>query len=194
MTRTKLLAIITIFAFLLAIMLFALQEGKDEQTKVQAPSKLAPKDSPVSRQKVTVGKTTAKSIENELSISDKKVLDNRQTSYIIGEATTGRPDEIITVNNVAVFERIRIPADPTSLEYTTVAKLIEKFGPPDHVFEGSKYYGDSVAYYLYLSKGYAFVGHIHTGEIYEVQVFKKTTLDGYLEAYGEDLVNTSASQ
>ncbi len=139
-------------------------------------------------QKTIIGKTTNQEIEAIPGITKAPESNYSYSSYLIT-----RPNEIKTENNTASFERVLLPVSSSDPNFTTIPQLIEKYGQPDKVVRGSKYYGDFLNTYIYATQGMAFVGNPNTNEVYEIQFFNPMTPDEYEKKYGQEILNSTES-
>lgn len=146
----------------------------------------APINNVLPLQKTVTGKTPTQEIEKNFNILNKQPLENNKISYTIASPLNARPDQILTQNNLAIFERVVVVGRQE--ETNKISSIITRFGPAEKIFKGSKYYGDHMSTYVYASKGFTIIGNDNADEIYEIQTFIPTSVENYLKNYGEDIL------
>lgn len=141
-------------------------------------------------QKTITGKTSPQEIEQRFNVLNKQSLDSDKTSFTIPSSLVDRPDQIITQNNQAIFERTILIRNER--EIIKISSIISRFGPPERILTGSKYYGRHTRIYVYANKGFAFIAITNEAtdemEIYEIHAFVPTSVENYLKEYGEDIL------
>jgi hypothetical protein len=143
----------------------------------QTPSKISP------LQMSVIGKTTKSELDQSFSNKKEESFPNGDQGYLLTSSLDARPNEIQFHNQVASFERI-ILLGSSSLK---TSDMILKYGQAEAIKEGSKYYGAYISTYIYAKKGLAFIANPETDQIYELQMFASTTLDDYMNNYGQDI-------
>lgn len=138
-------------------------------------------------QKTIIGQTANNEIDKLPSIQKKEVLPNGDIKYELSAFIPQRPNEIITHNNVAIFERIDVPENPGQVGYITIAQMTSKYGQPEKIFKGSSFFGPFESTYVYSNLGFAFIGNPYTDEVHEIQVFTSISVDQYVKTYGSDI-------
>lgn len=176
-----LLAVVLIIGFLTYI-----NYNQPQQPKQAIDQKVTPLS------KVEIGKTTKAEIEKLPNIQKKEALPNGGTKYSIKSYNVLRPDEIIVKDNTATFERSTTPEDPKALGFARIAQYIERYGEPQRVIKGSKFYGEFVSTYVYSQLGFTVIANQYTGEVFEVQTFAPMSVSSYMQLYGNSDVPESS--
>lgn len=138
-------------------------------------------------QQAIVGKTTQREIENLKDVEKKETLPDGAIRYTLVSPLVTRKNEIITKDNVVIFERILVPESKNSPGYATISEYINLFGQPGKKIQGSRYYGEPISTLVYAPRGFAFIANTITDEVYEIQLFKPMTVDSYMKLFGEDI-------
>lgn len=138
-------------------------------------------------QKTIIGKTTNREAENFPGLIGKETLPTGETQYSFFSSLLARPNQVVTRNNLAVFERILIVGDPTQTRYAKISQMTKSFGNPEKIIQGSAYYGPFTSTYIYGNKGFAFIANPNTDEVYELHIFSPMSPDEYQGLYGEDI-------
>lgn len=141
------------------------------------------KKEPLTLAVIKTGQTSDSEISSLIGI-EKKQKTKDGFKYILSTKSTLKNNEILSKNGKVTFIQISVAANDNS--YGKVADYLKKFGNPDKVFKGSKYYG-AVNTYVYAKDGFAIIGNPNTGSIYELQKFIPTSIESYLKLYGEDI-------
>lgn len=135
-----------------------------------------------SSQKSIIGRTTIEDFEKTNKFESKQNLANNRVGYSINSNINARPNQVIFQDNKAAFERIIVISDNIKISDQTI-----RHGVAERVIKGSKFYGHSMDTYIYANKGLAFIANTNTDEVYEIQIFPPTSVDSYLNSYGEDI-------
>jgi hypothetical protein len=138
-------------------------------------------------QKTTIGKTSEDTIKSLPNIQDAITLTDGSTEYQLKSTLNARPNTIITKNGKATFERQLTPVDQTTPGFATISEYKKRFGEPERDIQGSKFYDWIAHTYLYTNKGFAFIGNPFTDEVFEFHFFEPTTVENYIQLYGQDL-------
>jgi len=146
----------------------------------------------ISLQKTKIGITKEDEVVKLPGFIKKETLPGEQTRYSFESTLNARPNEIITDNHIVVYEKDLIPESPSTPGYTTISDIESRYGNPERIVNGSKFYGYFIDYYIYASLGFAFAGNKHTNEVYEFQFFKPMSIQEYLNFYGSDVSFTSS--
>jgi hypothetical protein len=118
----------------------------------------------------------------------KEVLPGNQAQYNIKSELLARPNQIIVSSeSMVLFEREILPSSPKKVGYTTFSQLKKTHGDPERIIKGSKFYDWYIEAYIYTSKGFTAIGNPNTNEVYEMHFFIPSSIDEYIQAYGEDL-------
>ncbi len=174
------LALLGAIIILGLILLFSQSESTSTDTPLlpvisQSPSRIS------SQQKTIIGKTTLEELVQEHPETQEQSLPNGNQGYTIASPLDARPDQVEFKNRVAIFERAVV------LGNLKIPELILKYGQAEKIIKGSKFYGDHMENHLYPSKGLMFIGNPNTNEVFEIQTFTPTTIEDYLNSYGEDI-------
>lgn len=138
-------------------------------------------------QKTQVGKPLPDNFKNTVNIEKVEAGPDNQTIYSYTAPVAIRPNQVVTKNNIVVFERILTPEAPSSVGYATISEYKSHFGAADKEIRGSKLYGWYMMSYIYASHGFTIIGNPNTDEVYEVQHYLPMSVDEYIKTYGEDL-------
>ncbi len=153
-----------------------------------APTIIEPPQTVSPLQKAIIGVTTNQELENLPAYIGKETNAAGETNYTYLSEITIRPNNVITdKNGVALFERILIPEDPEETGYATISEFKNKYGEPETVLKGSKFYSWVIETYFYGKLGMAVVGNPNTDEVYEIHRFLPMTVEKYMADFGEDL-------
>jgi len=185
--------ILLVVAIFLGIILYSITTEPTLKTQQPAPSSTLPIKIISPLQKTTISETGKQEVEKLPGISQPQILPDGSIKYELPADVPQRPNEIITKNNIVVFERIDIPEDPNKNGYITISDYISKYGQPEKSTTGSKFFGPFASTYIYNSKGFAFIGNLNTNEIFEIQVFSPTSVDNYIKTYGQDIKESRPS-
>lgn len=138
-------------------------------------------------QKTLPGQTKLGEVEKLPGLLKKETIEGNQTKYSFQSPLELRPEEIITLNGIVVFEQVLTPEDPLESGYATMSEYVQKYGEPEEKITGSKFYGWNIVTYVYAKNGFAIIGNVYTDEAYEITVFQPTSLENYLNRWGKDL-------
>lgn len=138
-------------------------------------------------QKAEPGITTDNQINVLSNLIKKATLPDGSNSYTFPSEITVRPDEVVTKNGVAVFEKELIPEEHDATGYALISQYTTKYGQPEKMIQGSKFYGWFIITYIYAQKGFAFLGNPNTDEVYEIHIFQPMSTEKYMQQYGQDL-------
>lgn len=139
------------------------------------------------QQKTIIGKTTTSDIDRIYPDMNKQTLANGDLEYTVDSRIMARPNQIIFRNNLAQFERIVITGDPNSSGFLRLSEQVNKYGPAEQVIKGSKLYGYNIETYIYANKGFVIIANTYADEVYEIQTFSPTSVEGYIKNYGGDI-------
>ncbi len=141
--------------------------------------------------KTVIGQTLTEAQARSLAgYRGKKEIDKTKTIFSLKSQYLSRTNEIRTGNNVVVFERELTPASTTT-PYAKISDYKKKYGEPEKIMKGSKFYGELMSTYIYANLGFAFIGNSYTDEIFEFHFFTPTTLYDYITNFGEDIDSTT---
>jgi len=138
-------------------------------------------------QKTVIGQTTDEEIITNYQILSKDVLADGSTLYSLQSELVPRPNNILTKNGVAVFERILAPEEPSKAGYDRLSSIELMYGPPDEIATGSNFYGWYIEHRIYASKGFTAIGNPNTDEVYETHAYAPMSVDEYVNVYGGDI-------
>lgn len=141
------------------------------------------KKEPLALTSLEIGQTSDREVSSITGVKKKEQAGDG-FKYILGTNSTLKNNEIVTKNGKVVFARMSIAVNDNS--YGKIADYLKKFGNPDKIFMGSKYYG-AVNTYVYAKEGFAIIGNPNTGTVYELQKFVATNIENYLKLYGNDI-------
>lgn len=151
-------------------------------TKIYNPNlKLSP------LQKTIIGKTTDSVIEQFPNLQKKEVLPDGSTKYSFASQLISRPNEVVTHGGVASFEKILLPLEPEKEGYAKLSDYINVLGQPEKTIKGSNYWGWNVSTYVFASRGVALTTNSYAGLVYEISLFKPTTVENYIQTHGQDI-------
>lgn len=192
--RLLLVAGILLFLFfsLLLFTIFRFRSSPKQETAVYPTS--IPEQRSISKtfisplQVTEVGKPLTKEPDMSDTIQDKKTQADGSTVYTFPSPVSVRSDQVITNNeNIVTFERILTPEYKDEIGYATISEYLTRFGTPEKIIRGSKFYGWYVQTYIYASSGFTFIGNPNTDEIYEFHKYIPMSVESYTQKYGEDL-------
>lgn len=130
-------------------------------------------------QPVQIGQTAVPTIYNNRT----KTTDG--TQYSTSSSLITRSSIVTTdASNKVVYKRTVFLAPQTKLPQQSTYSTL---GAPEKVLTGSSYYGETITTSIYASKGVTLISNPDTGEVYEMQEYVSTTVDGYISQYGQDL-------
>lgn len=138
-------------------------------------------------QKAVIGKTTEEQVNKLPGLLNREVFPDGQIKYNFESPLSLRPNEIILKNGRVVYERELTPEEPSLVGYTTLSEMTQRFGNPDKVFEGSKFYGWPLKQYIYSTHGFSFVANPNNNEVYEMNFFEPMSVPEYEARYGQDI-------
>lgn len=141
---------------------------------------------PLSR--VRIGRqVTTSQLESLPKFKSKESLPNGATQYNYESYNAIRPDVIQTRDGIVVYERIETPAYPEQKGFAKISEYKNKYGEPEKMIMGSRFFGELMVTYIYATKGFALVGNSYTDEVFEVQLFKPIPIETYLQLFGTDI-------
>lgn len=196
-------AILILILVVLALALYSISFFRDKRKPLPNPVVFfSPSPSPatsiqanlVNRNKISVlqkseiGKTTSEEVEKKYEILKKQTLEDGGARYSIASSLDARPNEIVLRNNRATFERTILLTDDLSFQYPKSSELIQQFGQPNKIIQGSSFYGYNVKTYIYPDLGLAFIAEEGSENVFEVQTFIPVSFDEYMQKYGGDIV------
>lgn len=88
-----------------------------------------------------------------------KSLGGNKVNYSFHSPISVRPNEIRTNNGIAVFERSLTPEKSNEAGYAKISEYKKKYGEPERVIKGSRFYDWIAETYIYAHKGFAFIGN-----------------------------------
>ncbi len=182
-TRALILVLTVIIIILVLILLIA--RPKTTTLPYLPVVSQSPTLSPL--QKTIIGKTKIDDIEKNYQIKNKQVMPNGDLKYSLDSRIETRPHQITFHNSLAQFERVVIVDNATISGQLKLSDQILKYGPAEKVIKGSKFYGNHMDTYIYATKGFTFIANTNANEVYEIQIFTPTSLENYLDNYGEDI-------
>lgn len=188
-----LIAIIIIsicFYFIFLVPKNETEPAKETTTPTQTPPSIitgneSQKLSPL--QKTIVGKTTDGEVEKLPNLQKKETLPDSSTKYTFSSQLTSRPNEIITHDGLVSFEKALLPLEPGKGGYAKASDYINVLGQPEKIIKGSRYWGWNVSTYIFASKGVTLTINSYANLVYEISFFKPTTIDDYIQKYGQDI-------
>lgn len=141
------------------------------------------KDLPIFKE-IQIGQIIDKTKEVELKPINKTALPDGNIEYDLKGFDPLRNDAAITQNNKVEFIRTntRFSDNPPLL-----SDYLKKYGNPEKTVNGSNYFGFNVSTYIYASSGFAYIANPSTNWVYEIQFFQPTTVDDYMNKYGQDI-------
>ncbi len=115
--------------------------------------------------------------------TNQEVLTDGTIIYSVPSENPNRPDEVYVKNGLIVFKSVYIPISWTM----KLSELVEFTGDPPWIFEGSKYYGDTIRVYVYPDMGLALIVDEDKDLVLEQHLFDPMPVEQYIERYGEDI-------
>jgi cytoskeletal protein RodZ len=113
-------------------------------------------------------------------------LTDGSVQYSYPSDTPSRSNIVIVKNGVNVFER------HTMYNVKMGAPPANKADHPDYTAIGSLFWGANAVTYIYLSKGFAYVGNPSTNIVYEQMIFQPGTINQFM-LYDTDITGTLKS-
>ena len=139
-------------------------------------------------QKTQINKTSTEEFIAKNPLAQKQISDDPATvKYSLSSNLIARPNEVLFRSNKAEFEKIVLLTDNVNFVYPQASQLMQSFGQPEKIIQGSKFYGSNVSTYIYPNMGLAFIAEASSGNIFEIQTFTPISLDQYLRLYGQDI-------
>lgn len=138
-------------------------------------------------QKTTIGQTTKEGASQNRKVIKQEALGGNRTRLVFESTNPIKPDEVIIENGVVVFERINTPEKITDSGYSLITDFTAKYGEAEKVYKGHRLYGEFEYTYAFPSKGFSIVANPFTKEVFEIQVYAPTTVEGYFSKYGSDI-------
>lgn len=135
--------------------------------------------------KTIINQTTDQEISKLSNIKKVVNLPDGKTQYLLDSKLMARDNTIITQNGVAIFERI-IKIEENSNQYP-LSYYKKKYGNPEKVIKGSKFYGIHETVYIYASQGFTLIANPFTEAVDEIQAYAPISVDQYLKTWGEDI-------
>lgn len=181
-------AVIVLVVFVLIVVLLSGLGGGGKATptpNVPGGTSTQHKISPT--QKTIIEKTTKNNVESLPGITGKTTLSNGATRYTFASPLVSRKNEVIVKDNQVIFERILVPESSKDPGYVRISQYEKEYGKPQQIIRGSRFYGNLIRTYIYADKGFALIGNPITDEVFEVHTFLPTSVENYIQQYGEDI-------
>jgi hypothetical protein len=113
-------------------------------------------------------------------------LPQNQKKYTNASSLISRSNSVVTdSNNTVIYQQTVFLAPNTKLP--SISAYTTQYGNPEKEITGSKYYGISAVTMIYASKGITIIGNPNTKEVYELQQYVPMSVEGYIQAYGQDI-------
>ncbi len=181
--RFILIALLVGIAFLLILIRFFPSSNNLKPAPSPTPISIIP------NQPIEVGKSTTPSVEKLPNIVKKETLPDGSIVYTLSTSIPLTSDKIITKNDKVIFQSQTSSLNPSQADYKKISDFIKSYGQPDKIISGSENYGPFSSYYIYASKGFAFIGNPNTDEVYETQSFTPMSVDQYLQQFNVNSQN-----
>lgn len=132
-------------------------------------------------------------LEKQKDYLSKEIVDENNQKFSFKSEILPRPNIVlVSPDSKVLFERLILPSDRKSLGYATLSEIKTKRGEAERVIKGSKFYDWAIETHIYASKGFAVIVNPKTNEVYEMHFFNPSSIEVYIQTYGEDL-NPQAS-
>jgi hypothetical protein len=139
----------------------------------------------LSWQGIIPGKTSERELLQKLGNPLSQQVEEHKKIFSFSSENQYRPNEVITLDSKVVF--IKQPVVyPQEGEFE---KYLQQFGQPDKVLFGphSDAFFDA---YIFLKQGLVLMANKNDGTIIEKWYFKPTSLENFLQAWGQELSET----
>lgn len=174
-----------LFVLIIGSIFFLNRDTTPSETPEPPPVEIiTPPNNPLENplQKTVIGQSTRIDIQ-KYPIKAQIVLPDNSTLYELDSGIPQKPGEVIIKDGVVVYEKINIPTNPSEPGYTNLSTLQKNYGPAERTIPGTRLYGPFSNHYIYASRGIAFTGNPHSGDVYDIAVFQPTTVENYLQKY-----------
>ena len=199
LSRVKLLFIIAIILGIVVLLsLFMLSQREEEETlpedglsSVESELLFNPGTSEVEDPKLMIfddliiGESTDEEISQLGNLKEKKQI-SQGVEYHFASPLVDRDNLAVTENGVLVFKQFITLKDVDNWEAPSLISYKDKYGAVEYEKRGSVYYGNFETLYLWASKGVGVIANDFTDEVKEIHVFIPTTVENYLEKWGND--------
>lgn len=125
--------------------------------------------------------------EDSENLQKKDENPDGSIKYTLASSDTTRPNIIVVdpQNDVVIFQRTVRDRDNNTL----LPQYRDLYGQPEKTFSGSRFYGNTAQTYVFANDGVAFIANPQSNTIFEIHFFLPTTVDNYVQKYGEDIIN-----
>jgi len=187
--------VLIIVIFIILVLISGVRGNNSDQVPIPTPTLLPggtstqQKINPV--QKTIIENTTQREVQTLPGLENKITLSNGEIMYTFKSPLISRKNEVLVKDNMAVFERVLVPESSKNPGHLLISDYEKTYGQPQQIIRGSHFYGNLMRTYIYADKGFAFIANPFTGDVFEVHIFVPTSVDSYIQTYGED-VNKNA--
>lgn len=180
--------LILIIGLLLIIKLRGINSGDDlPESAVKAQKQITNITNSVSPfLKSTISVTNEKELERISTFKNSSRLQNGETEYYFSSPLIDRDDLIVIKQGKVIYERA-ITVDQNFI-HPKLEQYLTVLGEPEALFANSKSYGEGFVTYVWSSQGIAIIANPNTFEVFEVQMFKPSSLDEYKRDWGQDIL------
>ena len=112
---------------------------------------------------------------------DKSFGSNGTIIYTFTSENPKRPNIMVVKEMVTVMQR-------TLMFDMTMNDVIDPFGKPDYIAEGSRFWGNDAAMYIYFQRGLAYTANMNTKKVFEQMEFMPVVPNEFKKTYGEDVL------
>lgn len=181
--KKTLLLILGLAIFLMvALLLFLGSQGRKQPDQVQV-EKINP------LQRTVIGKTRDSELVQLPGLQEKAASTEGRIKYKFESVIPLIPSEVLTKDGVVVLEKINTPDSPSQAGYGRLEDFVKELGEPERKIGGSRTFGYYVDTHIFANKGITIIANQNTGEVFQIQIYRPTTVDKYLTDFGDDIID-----
>ncbi len=181
------IVIVLVVSVLIVALLSGMRRNSTTSTPTNVPGGSSTQHKISPTQKTIIEKTTKNEVEDLPGIIGKATLSDGATRYTFSSPLISRKNEVIVKDNQVIFERILVPESSKDPGYVRISQYEKEYGKPQQTIRGSRFYGNLIRTYIYANKGFALIGNPITDEVFEIHTFNPTTVENYIQEFGEDI-------
>lgn len=137
------------------------------------------------------GQISDQNLSQSPDLKSKQVLADGTTKYSLNSSFANRDNIVLIKDNQVIFSRVALYTSGQALP--KLSEYLTKYGTPENILTGSRYFGPYQKFYVYPSKGISLTANPTTDEVYELQTFLPTDLDGFLKNWSQDYYSSDGS-
>jgi hypothetical protein len=108
---------------------------------------------------------------------------NGTITYYYASENPSRPSIKIANESNQIFYSRTLTSQ--KLQLPTISLFKQTYGDPEQIVQGSRFYGQNTAIYIYGEMGMAFIGDTTTGYVFEQHLFSPMPPNEYMQRFGD---------